>query len=419
MTPLQPCPVFISYATKDRSVAEAICAAIEAIPLRCWMAPRDVPGGADWPVAIIEAIDHCRVMVVVLSSSANESEMVPNEVVHAGSNGRIMIIPFRIEPVAPTSAMQFFLGRRHWLDAFDPPLAKRLQELQERIRRLLASPEPVALRPLPESSGSHVLESVQGRVNAARPEETAEFIALTREMLERHGLDGKANSDVACVLWELLANAAEHGCGRDPAKSIEAECDLFRTHVRVRVADPGPGFSADEVSRDLVERYDVSQTRGRGLIIVRFMCERVEFSEDGRQVAAIINLRPGDGREPESAPWRTAQIVGDVVVLMVPRDPGLATNELEREIDMMLDMSRRKFAIDWQLAEVSPSNLMTALFLRNLRKVHDAGGRVVMFNVNSRLYELLKRLGFTTLFPVRFSLQDALAFLREDESAGG
>jgi hypothetical protein len=84
---------------------------------------------------------------------------------------------------------------------------------------------------------------------------------------------------------------------------------------------------------------------------------------------------------------------------------------------MMLDLSYRKFAIDWQLAQVSPSSMWTVLFLQDLARIQEAGGRVVLFNVDSRVYALLKRFRFTDRYPVRFSLQDALAYLREEAAA--
>ena len=40
--------VFVSYATEDRSTAEAVCAALEASGLRCWIAPRDIHPGSVW-----------------------------------------------------------------------------------------------------------------------------------------------------------------------------------------------------------------------------------------------------------------------------------------------------------------------------------------------------------------------------------
>ncbi len=63
--------VFISYATSDKTIADAVCHALEAAGVRCWIAPRDIPPGADRREAIATAIGASRVVVVVFSSHAN------------------------------------------------------------------------------------------------------------------------------------------------------------------------------------------------------------------------------------------------------------------------------------------------------------------------------------------------------------
>ena len=53
---IQPPPtrqVFISHSATDRDAAEAICAALEAAGLACWIAPRDIPAGTPWAAAIM------------------------------------------------------------------------------------------------------------------------------------------------------------------------------------------------------------------------------------------------------------------------------------------------------------------------------------------------------------------------------
>jgi hypothetical protein len=40
--------VFISYSSKDKPTADAVCATLEANGIRCWIAPRDVVPGSDW-----------------------------------------------------------------------------------------------------------------------------------------------------------------------------------------------------------------------------------------------------------------------------------------------------------------------------------------------------------------------------------
>ena len=120
--------VFISYSSKDKPVADAVCAILESNAIRCWIAPRDVMPGKDWGEAIIEAIRDTRIMVLVFSSNANESPQIKREVERAVSRGSI-VIPLRIEDVEPALSLEYFLSSPHWLDAFTPPLEQHLQRL--------------------------------------------------------------------------------------------------------------------------------------------------------------------------------------------------------------------------------------------------------------------------------------------------
>lgn len=96
--------VFISYASKDKIVADAVCAKLESSAIRCWIAPRDIVAGTSYGEAIIEAIHGAKVMVLVFSSNANASGHIPKEVERAVSNG-VAILPFRIEDVAPGKSL--------------------------------------------------------------------------------------------------------------------------------------------------------------------------------------------------------------------------------------------------------------------------------------------------------------------------
>jgi hypothetical protein len=127
---------FISYSSQDKTAADATCAVLEAAGIRCWIAPRDIRTGQEYGAAIIEAIDHCQIMVLVFSSSANASRQIHREIERAVSKG-VSILPVRIEEVTPTKSMEYFLGAIHWLDALTPPLEKHLQKLAETIQAML------------------------------------------------------------------------------------------------------------------------------------------------------------------------------------------------------------------------------------------------------------------------------------------
>ncbi|NMB79254.1 MAG: toll/interleukin-1 receptor domain-containing protein [Methanomicrobiales archaeon] len=146
--------VFISYAQEDKLVADAVCAKLESKHIRCWIAPRDVPPGTDFPAAIIEGIDEGRVIVVIFSSHANRSPHVIRELTNGVNKGRI-IIPFRIEDVAPTKSMEYLISVPHWLDAVTPPLEQHIDTLITTIRRIIGPeevppPPPENLLPVDE-----------------------------------------------------------------------------------------------------------------------------------------------------------------------------------------------------------------------------------------------------------------------------
>ena len=144
--------VFICYSARDKTIATAICAVLEAEGVRCWMAPRDIVPGADWGESIIDAINDAKAMVLVFSSNANDAQQQIKREVERAVNKGMPVIPFRIENVLPTKALEYFLSTPHWLDAFTPPLDDHVRQLADSIKRLLgkqAADRPVLTKAPP------------------------------------------------------------------------------------------------------------------------------------------------------------------------------------------------------------------------------------------------------------------------------
>ena len=128
--------VFISYASEDKVVADAMCAALEARGLRCWIAPRDITPGRVWSEAIVEAIALCEILVLPLSSHSNASVQVAREVERAVSRG-LLILPVRIEDVMPVGSLEYYLSTAHWMDALPVPTEEHWQRLARTAQELL------------------------------------------------------------------------------------------------------------------------------------------------------------------------------------------------------------------------------------------------------------------------------------------
>ncbi len=135
--------VFVSYSSKDKPTADAVCAVLESRGIRCWVAPRDILPGRDWGGSIIEAIKGARVMVLVFSANANTSTQIKREVERAVNKG-IPVIPLRIEDVTPTETLEYFLSTPHWLDAFTPPLEQHLEYLVDVVQKIIGQQSAVA-----------------------------------------------------------------------------------------------------------------------------------------------------------------------------------------------------------------------------------------------------------------------------------
>ncbi len=131
--------VFISHSTRDKSVADAVCAALESVSIRCWIAPRDVLLGRSYSGEITRAIQQSKVLVLIFSGDSNSSQQVLREVQLAANSG-LHIVQFRIDSVAPNDDLEYYLSGPHWLDALTLPLQRHLETLQGSIKSLLRLP---------------------------------------------------------------------------------------------------------------------------------------------------------------------------------------------------------------------------------------------------------------------------------------
>ena len=155
-------PIFISYSSKDQQIAETIYQALEARGIGCWIASRDVRPGENFQEAIVKALRSAKVMLLVFTSNANNSDEIKKELVLAGRH-RVTVVPVRVEDVVPNDAFAYELATRQWIDLFKD-WERQIELLASRLGQILQSansdegggataaaavlsPSPVARRP--------------------------------------------------------------------------------------------------------------------------------------------------------------------------------------------------------------------------------------------------------------------------------
>ena len=119
---MAPAPqVFICHSSIDAATAREICRRLEASGVGCWIAPRDPVPGVPYGEQIVDAIAASSVVLLVFSSNANASRPVLSELELAANRGKT-ILPVRIEDVAPSPSLEFYVRAIHWFDAATRPL---------------------------------------------------------------------------------------------------------------------------------------------------------------------------------------------------------------------------------------------------------------------------------------------------------
>lgn len=170
--------VFISYEHQSKSVADNICAVLESKGVRCWYAPRDVYG--DYATSIVDAIEACKVFILILSENASNSPHVLNEVEMAYKRiieGEITIVPFKLDEGMLSKAMEYYVKRLHWIDAVSEPLEQSINKLYDQLVPILG------LRKEEEKQHTTAPETNLQRKNVQyySPEDSVEIRRLRKE----------------------------------------------------------------------------------------------------------------------------------------------------------------------------------------------------------------------------------------------
>lgn len=226
--------VIISYSTKDKPIADAVCVALEANGVRCWVAPRDIVPGTDWGEAIIDAINDCRLMVLVFSLNANASPQIKREVERAANRG-IPIIPYRIEDVHLSKTLEYFISTTHWLDALSPPMESHLQDLARVVKMLLdrkgrgddgaGTREPPQLIPQPPTASDQYKAAVEVAWSNKKIDalEVESLTAVARRI-------GLAESTAAEIEREVMGDTKQ-------ALALRGQEEMTGKHARLATED--------------------------------------------------------------------------------------------------------------------------------------------------------------------------------------
>jgi len=146
--------IFISYASPNSAVADAVAAALERHGRKCWMAPRDVTPGAHYASEIVHAIDSAKAIVLILSQDAATSPHVLREIERATSK-RHPIVTVRVDQAPLPAEFEYFLNTSQWLDASGGDATRMMPKLVEAVKSALKAPAATPAAALTSHAPAH------------------------------------------------------------------------------------------------------------------------------------------------------------------------------------------------------------------------------------------------------------------------
>ncbi|MDA0313253.1 MAG: ATP-binding protein [Gemmatimonadetes bacterium] len=97
-------------------------------------------------------------------------------------------------------------------------------------------------------------------------------------------------------LTEALSNAMLYGNGHDPSKSVRVEVTMVGGRLQARITDQGTGFDPSSIP-DPTAPDNLLKCGGRGLFLMRQLCDEVSYNDQGNEVTLVLRLEQGAALE--------------------------------------------------------------------------------------------------------------------------
>lgn len=100
---------------------------------------------------------------------------------------------------------------------------------------------------------------------------------------ERFHLDEDLYGNIMIAVTEAVNNAIKHGNGGDSKKNVFLSLTLDENLLKFIIKDEGPGFDYGNLP-DPTAPENLEKPGGRGIFLMKHLCDQVEFSENGKTV---------------------------------------------------------------------------------------------------------------------------------------
>ena len=159
--------IFISYRRADEAWARLLHSKLKAEGVEAWY-DAQVGAGQDWRIATAKALQASRIFVLLFSENAAQSGDIAKELAVAVFEKKL-IIPVRLENIAPSGAFLYELASRNWINAFENTETK-LAELAKGLAHLVRTgARDESVLPFDRSDGGRQIPPAEARKSMRIP----------------------------------------------------------------------------------------------------------------------------------------------------------------------------------------------------------------------------------------------------------
>ena len=288
---------FISFSSKDGDAADKIRHGLETRGIACWMSSRDVLPGADFGDSIVSALETSRVMVLVFSTNANNSDEVKKELVLAGEY-KMPVLPVRIEKVLPSGAFRYQLTIRQYLDLFedwDTNMAKLAEQITRVVKDRVG---PASETGAPADPAQDSLKAAARASMAQRATEEAHRRDMAESAAEQARAQEAARMAQATAAAQAEAAAAAQAQAAATAQAQAAAAAQAQAAAAAQAQAPRP---ADAVRPAPKPRVAMLAAVGGGLVIVAGALAMMFTRHPEPTPTLVTTTNPADAAPPQTA----------------------------------------------------------------------------------------------------------------------
>jgi len=113
---------------------------------------------------------------------------------------------------------------------------------------------------------------------------------FVEKLVEKYKITPDTYGNILISLTEAVNNAIRHGNGEDENKTVQVSIQqVSKSKIAFQITDEGPGFDYESVP-DPTLPENLLKIGGRGVFLMRQLCDNVLYHNNGSTVEIQFNL---------------------------------------------------------------------------------------------------------------------------------